>query len=520
MTAATIPPAYDTPALDIYGNVWESIRHWVETAPGLPAIDQDGVVWSYGRLGEAVGTLTDFLTAHGVAAGDRVLFVMENSAGAIAGMLAAMRLGAWAIPLNARLSVREIDEIRKHAGPRVTLYTTDVSKDAQAHADRHGAREAPSLQDAGLLYAPADGIVHRMPSFGPPRDRVAALIYTSGTTGNPKGVMLTHGNLLFIAGRSSQARLTTPADKVYAVLPISHVFGLASVFLGNMYRGAQLKLVSRFAPAEAARSLAEDGITTFHGVPAMFSHLVSLAASTGQPVLAPKLRYMSVGGAPLDLSLKQRMEAMFGVPLNNGYGLTESAPTVCMTMIGKERDDDSVGTLLDGVEVRMVDPASGRDAPMGSVGEMWVKGGLVMKGYFRDPARTTEVLTPDRWLKTGDLARMEADGSLYIVGRLKELIIRSGFNVYPSEVEGVIASHPDVAMAVVVGRSRDGNEEVVAFVQPISGRQVTAATLDEFVAGRLAPYKHPAQYLIRDTLPATPTGKILRHQLQQEAVGL
>ncbi len=514
------PTHADTPALDIYDNVWGSIRHWVETAPDLPAIDQEGTVWSYGQLGQAVDRLTYFLGAHDVAAGDRVLFVMENSIGAIAGMLAAMRLGAWAIPLNARLSVREIDEIRKHAGPRLTLYTTDVSKDALAHAERHGAREAPSLKEAGLLYAPADTVAHRMPAFGPPRDRVAALIYTSGTTGNPKGVMLTHGNLLFIAGRSSQARLTTPADKVYAVLPISHVFGLASVFLGNMYRGAQLKLVSRFAPAEAARSLAEDGITTFHGVPAMFSHLVSLAASTGQPVRAPKLRYMSVGGAPLDLSLKQRVESMFGIPLNNGYGLTENAPTVCMTMIGKERDDDSVGTLLDGVEVRMVDPASGKDVPTGGVGEMWVKGGLVMKGYFRDPVRTAEVLTPDHWLKTGDLARMEEDGSLYIVGRLKELIIRSGFNVYPSEVEGVITSHPDVAMAVVVGRSRDGNEEVVAFVQPIPGRSVTAEALDAFVSDRLAPYKHPSQYLIRDTLPATPTGKILRHQLQQEATGL
>ncbi|MBC7134389.1 MAG: acyl--CoA ligase, partial [Oceanibaculum nanhaiense] len=244
------PTHADTPALDIYDNVWGSIRHWVETAPDLPAIDQEGTVWSYGQLGQAVDRLTYFLGAHDVAAGDRVLFVMENSIGAIAGMLAAMRLGAWAIPLNARLSVREIDEIRKHAGPRLTLYTTDVSKDALAHAERHGAREAPSLQDTGLLYAPADTVAHRMPAFGPQRDRVAALIYTSGTTGNPKGVMLTHGNLLFIAGRSSQARLTTPADKVYAVLPISHVFGLASVFLGNMYRGAQLKLVSRFAPAE------------------------------------------------------------------------------------------------------------------------------------------------------------------------------------------------------------------------------------------------------------------------------
>lgn len=510
---------YPTPALDIYDNVWHAIRHWTESAPDLPAVTQEGRTWSYGELGQAVERTAAFLKAHEVHAGDRVLLVMENSIAAIAGMLAAMKLGAWAIPLNARLSAREVDEIRKHATPRLTLYTSRISKDAAAHGDRHGAQAAPSLEEIGATYAAADGIVHPEPSLGPPRDRVAALIYTSGTTGAPKGVMLTHGNLLFIAGRSSQARQMSPADKVYAVLPISHVFGLASVFLGNMYRGSHLYLVSRFAPAEAARALAEEGITAFHGVPAMFSHLAGLAASTGQPLAAPKLRYMSAGGSPLDLTLKQRIERLLGVALNNGYGLTESSPTVCMTQIDDPRADDTVGTLLPDVQVRIVDK-DGADLPPGGVGEMWVKGGLVMKGYYRDPARTAEVLTPDLWLKTGDFARQAADGSLYIVGRLKELIIRSGFNVYPAEVEGVITSHPDISMAVVVGRSRDGNEEVVAFVQPIPGRTITPEALEAFVAERLAPYKHPAQYLIRETLPATPTGKILRHQLQQEARGL
>ncbi|MBU0799354.1 MAG: acyl--CoA ligase, partial [Alphaproteobacteria bacterium] len=267
------PSRPETPALDIYDNVWDSIHYWVETAPDLPAITQNGETWSYGRLGRAVESTAAFLRAQDVGAGDRVLLVMENSVAAVAGMLAAMKLGAWAIPLNARLSDREIDEIRKHATPRVTLYTAAISKDAAAQGIRHGATTAPSLEAIGATFAPAEGIVHPEPGFGPMRDRVAALIYTSGTTGAPKGVMLTHGNLLFIAGRSSQARQMSPADKVYAVLPISHVFGLASVFLGNMYRGSHLFLVSRFVPAEAARALAEEGITAFHGVPAMFSHL-------------------------------------------------------------------------------------------------------------------------------------------------------------------------------------------------------------------------------------------------------
>jgi acyl-CoA synthetase (AMP-forming)/AMP-acid ligase II len=167
------------------------------------------------------------------------------------------------------------------------------------------------------------------------------------------------------------------------------------------------------------------------------------------------------------------------------------------------------------VEVRIVDQ-DGAALPTGEVGELWVRGGLVMKGYYRDPRRTAEVLTPEGWLKTGDLARLSEDGNLYIVGRLKELIIRSGFNVYPAEVEGVIAGHPEVALVAVVGRARDGNEEVVAFIQPRPGVTPNAGDLAAFAAARLAPYKRPAAFLIRDHLPVTAAGKILKHELKRE----
>jgi acyl-CoA synthetase (AMP-forming)/AMP-acid ligase II len=192
----------------------------------------------------------------------------------------------------------------------------------------------------------------------------------------------------------------------------------------------RIDLVARFAPEETARALAEDGVTVFSGVPAIYAQLLSLAATRGAPLAAPSLRYMSVGGAPLDLALKREVEAMFGIPLCNGYGLTETSPTVSTTAIDDPRDDDSAGTLLEDVEVRILGK-HGTALPAGEVGELWVRGGLVMKGYYRDSKRTAEVLTPEGWLKTGDLARLSADGNLYILGRLKELIIRSGFNVSP-----------------------------------------------------------------------------------------
>jgi acyl-CoA synthetase (AMP-forming)/AMP-acid ligase II len=449
-----------------------------------------------------------WLETLGTQPGDRVLIVLENSVLATVALLAAARLRAWAVPLNARLSPVEVDAIRAHCRPRVTLYTKGISAEAASHASRHQAADGPLGGAVALLPDSAPE-----PAADDPATQVAALIYTSGTAGAPKGVMLTHDNLMFISARSSRWRRLSPVDRVYAVLPVSHVFGLASVVLGTLYQGGRLDLVPRFLPEETARALAEDGITVFQGAPQMHARLLALAKSRGRPVVAPTLRYTSAGGAPLDLALKQQIEAMWGLPLHNGYGLTEASPTVATTTIQRPARDHSCGPPLPDVEVRVAAP-DGTMLPQGEVGEIQLRGRSVMKGYYRDPALTAATVTSDGWLRTGDLGRFGPEGDLYVEGRLKELIIRSGFNVYPPEVETVLTAHPDVALSAVLGRAVPGNEEVVAFVQPVPGRTLSVLELRAFVEERLAPYKRPAAYRVMAELPATATGKLLKAKLR------
>lgn len=501
------------PARDTFACIADPIAWWAERFPDIPALAEGERVLGYGAVDARAARLADTLAERGLVSGDRLFVVGENGLATALAVLAAAKLGAWAVPINARLSAAEIDAIRDHARPRLALYTDSVSEAATAHGSRHGAQPVAELEDLGAtLAAFADAEPPVDESDDDPADRVAVMIYTSGTTGMPKGVMLTHRNLLFIAARSGESRRVAPGDRIYGVLPISHVFGLASVYLGNMYMGGRVDLVPRFAADHAVEAIEGGSISLFNGVPQMYARLLELTTIRGRPLDPGRVRYLSSGGAPLDLGLKNRVEAAFGIPLHNGYGMTETAPTISVTDIDRPRADETVGEIVPDVRVRIVDDA-GAAVSEGSVGEIQVAGPLVMKGYYKAPEETAAV-HDGPWFKTGDLGRLSAEGLLYVVGRKKELIIRSGFNVYPPEVEAAIALHPDVALCAVVGRAaKDGNEEVVAFVQPIQGRSPSPEALAAFVADKLSPYKRPGRWEIRDSLPATAAGKILKHRL-------
>lgn len=503
-------------------------------------------VWTYGELMAAVDAAAKRLRALGLRPGDRLMVVAENSVAQVALIFAAASMDAWIVNANSRLSAREIDQFREHAGARRVIYCSGVSPEAAAHGERHGAQREHWLFGEWMI-----GPLNDSPAAAPEpvasgadfsARQPAALIYTTGTTGQSKGVMLSHRNLLFIAAVSSTLRGLTPADRAYGVLPISHVYGLASVMLGTLYAGACLHLQPRFAVDALLHALRDEHLTILQGVPAMYARLLEAVGQQGGATLRTSLRFAYAGGSALDPVLKRQVEALLGQPLHNGYGMTESSPTISQTRLDAPRDDTSVGYAIPGVETRLV-AAAGAPAQAGAVsasaarggggevspsqiatGELWVRGPNVMLGYYKEPALTAAAIDADGWLNTGDVARQAPDGALFIVGRTKELIIRSGFNVYPLEVETVLNAHPAVAQSAVVGRpAPDGNEEVIAYVEldprhAASGAgQELIAELHAHLAASLSPYKCPTEIIPMQALPAAATGKILKGQLRQLA---
>lgn len=466
-------------------------------------VDHDGVEIAYGALNAAIDAAAKALRGHGVQAGDRVLVVAENSALLAVAFLAAMRLRAWCVPVNARVTAAELDAIRADATPRLTLFTTDASAEAAAHAARLGAVAGPPVLGRPLTLL-ADPGARAEPVAATPETQVAALVYTSGSTGAPKGVMLAHRSLMFNALTTARARGFGPGDVIVLALPCTHIMALSTALLAGLAAGATVRLMARFTVDGVLAALA-DGGSVMTGVPPMFEQILRRIEAGEAALHAPRLRMIGSGGAPLDPALKARVEARFGLPLNNGYGLTEAGPGVASTVFGPVRADGSIGYAYPDCAVR-IDGAAGD-----GVGELLFRGPGVMLGYYRNPEASAEALTADGWLRTGDLARIDADGALHLVGRRKELIIRSGFNVYPPEVEAALMACPGVVQAAVAGRAVPGNEEVLAFVTTDGTTDAAAIAAD--LRNRLAPYKRPQHVVIVPAMPLTSAGKIRKPAL-------
>ena len=464
----------------------------------------------YGQLWQRAQEAAAWLAGQGVARGDRVMLVGENCAAMVVSLFACSLAGAWQVGVNARLSAREVASIRQHARPRLTLYTSGVSSAAREHAETAGATPAalPAWGggvDASLASEPPAA------ETGELADAVATLIYTSGTTGTPKGVMVPHRGLLHFARISAASRRLTPHDIGYAALPLSHIFGIATVLLATQHAGASLVVRSRFDTEDVYRALRQPGISILQGVPTMFSRLLASAPPRGS---ARRTCDISIPAAPRWTHAQARRGTLF----RTAHASRLRHHRICRLHVHHRHGPPARRLLvrLRGGRRRMAHRQPGpRHAGAWRARHHPDPGPGVMLGYYRDPEQTARALLPGGWLDTGDIGYVDADGALFIAGRSKDLIIRSGFNVYPIEVESVINAFPGVRLSAVVGRqTEDHNEEVVAFVEPLPGAALDTRLLMLHLRAQLAPYKRPAQIIPIDAIPTTVSGKILKQPLK------
>jgi len=473
--------------------------------------DENGIDWSFRRLIDTVEAVSVEMRALGVRPGDRVMIICENSIGAIVLLYAASRLDAWAVLANARLSKHELSLIEEDCEPRRIFRTHAIASEPNAEdgdADVQKFTGIGNVAVGPLNESSQPEVVQEGPA-----EQVAVLVYTTGTTGRPKGVMLSHRNLIFVSSRGRRTQSLSPDDVALCVMPISHSYGLV-LMQGMLYAGARMKIMPRFSLQEALDAVRGGELTVFNAVPAMLARVVAHVEQTGEKLTPNNLRYVYTGTAPLDLSLRKNVERLFGVVLQNGYGLTETSPTISRSHYAIGTDDVHIGPPIQGVEVRIVGP-DGRDVPDGTPGELLVRGPNVMLGYYRQPKATAEVIDEDGYLHTGDIVSRNEKGELVIQGRSKELIIRSGFNVYPPEVEAALNAHPSILNSAVVGRRVEGNEEIIAFVEMLPKRQCVEDEIKNFLKSRLAQYKLPQQIIVMQDLPVAPNGKIKKNDLKK-----
>ena len=489
--------------------IYQLVQRQAATVPTGSAIAH-GIAepLSWQAYAQAVDEAAAQLVSRGIVSGDRILIVAENAVSTAVFIFAASKAGGIAVPINARMSAQEIALMQEHASPRVIVFTVGESDEAAEHAIAAQA-QTHTLSFGSVAFVTLDTTLNiGKEEIGD----TAVILYTTGTTGAPKGVMLTHANLLFAGQTSATLRGMAGNDRVYGALPLTHVFGLASMLMASACAGACVQLETRFSPQKLYEALM-NGATVLPAVPQMHALLMQYAKEQGLTRLEnSRLRYVSSGAAPLDPAWKRKAEAFYGIALQNGYGMTECTAGISGTRNTTSNPDVSAGRPMPGIEIR-IEPLGNKGAKAGE-GEILTRGPHVMHGYFRNPVATADTIDAEGYLRTGDIGWLDDEGQLHISGRCKELIIRNGFNVFPPEVESALNDHPDVVQSAVIGRAVDGgNEDILAFVQCLVDSCVDEVTLKAFVAEQLTGYKCPTHVFLVDQLPAAATGKILKHRL-------
>ncbi|MCW2802474.1 MAG: putative long-chain fatty-acid--CoA ligase [Propionibacteriaceae bacterium] len=477
--------------------------------PTLPAIKQGESILTYAALDAASARFATVLTDHGVGAGDRVALIMPNVGYFPVAYYAILRLGAIVVPMNPLLKAGEIAFGWEDSGAKVAVVFPMFAEEATKAASTTGTDVIlTTLGEFDTLLAgtePTAEVAQRGSSD------TAVILYTSGTTGTPKGAELSHANLSSNVMTSLETLMPlAPGDVVFGGLPLFHSFGQTVGLNAAIAGGACLTLLPKFDGEAALEIVQRDRVTVFLGVPTMYMGL--LAVKEPGRFDTSTLRVAASGGASLPVEVLRGVERTFGFLLLEGYGLSETSPIASFNHPDRPTKPGTIGTPIRGVEFELWD-ADGQPVDDGEIGEIVIRGENVMKGYWNRPDATAEAMRGG-WFHSGDLATRDADGYYAVVDRLKDMIIRNGFNVYPREIEEVLYTHPDVAEAAVFGvPDPQHGEEIAALVTLREGGAVTEDELRDWVKERIAVYKYPR--IIRfGPLPKGPTGKILKRAIK------
>ncbi|MBA3993232.1 MAG: hypothetical protein C0469_06870 [Cyanobacteria bacterium DS2.3.42] len=522
-----------------YKNVAEILAFQAESQPNKVAVRYQGSSYTYGRLYATSLDIVSALFRVGVVAADKIGIIFPNHPDFISAFFAVSSLGGTVVPINPLLKADEVKHILSDSEAKVLIVHESTAGEVADAVENlpnlehvfvltygeKGGYTAVSLSEKAAARVKMTQLCMSYVSqsacsasfFGKiaevsPSEDLAVLVYTSGTTGKPKGAMLTHNNLLGAVTAAHAAFPVGPDDRLLGALPLCHIYGLTVVMLGTIHKGGSLALIEKFEVVPALKTIEEEKVTVLPAVPTMYQYMIMHLEIEKFDLTS--LRLCLAGGAPLSKSLFESLSRFVNAPLVEGYGLTEVSCVATLNPVDGKNVHGSVGPAIPTVTVAIFDK-DGNQLPPGSenVGEIAIKGPNVMRGYYRAPEKTSEVLK-DGWFFTGDLGYLDTDAYLWIVGRAKELIIRGGQNIYPREVENVIAKLQGVVDVAVIGVPEPiMGERVKALVVLAKDANITESEVKDFCQKRLADYKVPRVVEFIETMPRNSTGKILKSQL-------
>jgi long-chain acyl-CoA synthetase len=516
-------------------NLVSTFEHSAKEFPDKKAIIFQDKSFSFSQVAGMVNMVANSLKKIGIKKGDKVALSCLNLPYFPMVYYGILKTGAVVVPLNVLLKGREIAYHLKDSEAKAYFCFQGTPELPMAQEGFAGFEQTDTCEQFFVITAdpavpsPIEGtktlgqlIAGASPvcdtEMTSPED-TAVILYTSGTTGFPKGAELSHSNMTMNAIGTRHLLQQTADDVHCIVLPLFHSFGQTCQMNAGFLSGNTLVLIPKFTPEAVLSAIQNDGASVFAGVPTMYWALLSYQDKEGQfdlEKIAKNLRIGISGASSLPLEIIKGIEEKYKIPILEGYGLSETCPVATFSHPTKERKPGSIGTPIWGIEVDLFDKDH-KPVAVGEVGEVVIRGHNVMKGYYNKPEATAEAFAGTSWFHTGDLGKKDEDGYFYIVDRVKDMIIRGGYNVYPREIEEVLLTHPSVSLVSVLGVPHDRHgEEIAAYVVLNEGAAVTEQEIIEWSKEQMAAYKYPRIVNFRESLPMTATGKILKKDLRAE----